>query len=124
MRNYLILIAVWMVLAISCGGKHTEENSKTVFNTNEMNGITSLDPAASSNYENIQAVNQLFNGLVQTDDDLNVIPCIAHTFKISEDGLLYTFLLRNDVYFHDNAAFESGKGRKVTAKDFVFSFNR
>ena len=124
MRNYLILIAGWVALAVSCGGGHSDENSKTVFNTNEMNGITSLDPAASSNFENIQAVNQLFNGLVQTDDELNVIPCVAHTFKISDDGLVYTFLLRSDVYFHDNAAFEGGKGRKVIAKDFVFSFNR
>lgn len=89
-----------------------------------MAGVSSLDPAASSNFENIWAVNQLFNGLVQTDNDLNVIPCIARKFKISNDGLKYTFYLRNDVFFHDNPAFEKGKGRKVVAKDFVFSFNR
>jgi oligopeptide transport system substrate-binding protein len=124
MRNYLLIIAVSGLLAFSCGGGHNEDNSRTVFNYNEMNGITSLDPAASSNFENIWAVNQLFSGLVQADDELNVIPCIAHTFKISSDGLVYTFLLRNDVYFHDNACFEGGKGRKVVAKDFAFSFNR
>ncbi|MBP7809755.1 MAG: ABC transporter substrate-binding protein [Bacteroidia bacterium] len=124
MRNYLILIAACGLLAFSCGGGHNQDNSKTVFNTNEMNGISSLDPAASSSFENIGAVNQIFNGLVQTDDELNVIPCIAHTFKISEDGLKYTFLLRNDVYFHDNPCFEGGKGRKVTAKDFEISLNR
>ncbi len=124
MRNYFTFIVVCGLLAFSCGGGHNENNSKTVFNTNEMNGITSLDPAASSSFENIGAVNQLFNGLVQTDDELNVIPCIAHTFKISEDGLKYTFLLRNDVYFHDNPCFEGGKGRKVTAKDFEISLNR
>ncbi len=124
MRNSLLIFAACGLLAFSCGGGHNSDSSKTVFNTNEMNGITSLDPAASSSFENIEAVNQLFNGLVQTDDDLNVIPCIAHTFKISEDGLKYTFLLRNDVYFHDNEAFENGKGRKVIAKDFEMSFNR
>lgn len=124
MRNYSILIAVCGLLAFSCGDDHKGEDSKTVFNYNEMNGITSLDPAASSNFENIWAVNQLYNGLVQADDQLTVIPCIAHTFKISSDGLVYTFLLRNDVYFHDNSCFEGGKGRKVLAKDFEFSFNR
>lgn len=124
MRNYLILIAAWGLFAFSCGGGHTEDNSKTVFNYNEMNGITSLDPAASSNFENTLAVNQLFNGLVQTTDEMEVIPCVAHKFKISDDGLVYTFYLRNDVFFHDNACFEGGKGRKVTAKDFEFSFNR
>jgi peptide/nickel transport system substrate-binding protein len=124
MRKFLLLIASSAILVSSCGGDQKEENNKTVFNYNEMNGITSLDPAVANNFENIGAVNQLFNGLVQTDNELNVIPCIAHTFKISPDGLVYTFLLRNDVYFHDNACFEGGKGRKVTAKDFEFSFNR
>lgn len=124
MRRSFIWIAAWAILVSSCGGEQKEENSKTVFNYNEMAGITSLDPAISSNFENTRAVNHLFNGLVQTDDQLNVIPCIAHTFKISSDGLVYTFLLRNDVYFHDNPCFEGGKGRKVTAQDFEFSFNR
>lgn len=89
-----------------------------------MAGITSLDPATAISFENIWPVNQLFNGLVQMDDKLNVIPCIAKRFSISEDGLTYTFNLRDDVYFHDNACFEKGKGRKVKARDFVFSFNR
>ncbi|MBX3164261.1 MAG: ABC transporter substrate-binding protein [Bacteroidetes bacterium] len=89
-----------------------------------MNGLTSLDPAAAANFENIQPVNQLYNGLLQMDDDLNVIPCIARHYSISEDGLTYTFRLRQDVFFHDNICFKNGKGRKVTAQDFVFSFHR
>lgn len=90
-----------------------------------MAGVTSLDPATAGSFENIWPVNQLFNGLVQMDNDLNVIPCIANKFSVSEDGLVYTFSLRTDVFFHDNPCFENGgKGRKVTAKDFVFSFNR
>lgn len=124
MCKKIILFAVATILFASCSEKKTSESSKTVFNYNEMAGVSSLDPAASSNFENIWAVNQLFNGLVQTDNDLNVIPCIARKFKISNDGLKYTFYLRNDVFFHDNPAFEKGKGRKVVAKDFVFSFNR
>jgi peptide/nickel transport system substrate-binding protein len=55
---------------------------------------------------------------------MNVIPSIAYKFSISEDGLVYTFNLRNDVFFHDNPCFEGGKGRKVIAKDFVYSFDR
>ena len=57
-------------------------------------------------------------------DSLKVLPSIAKDWSISDDGLTYTFNLRNDVYFHDNDLFEGGKGRKVTAKDFVYSFNR
>ncbi len=108
----------------TCHDKKTDEDTRTVFNYNEMAGITSLDPASANNLEDIWAVNQIFNGLVQMDDSLLVVPCIAKKWTISEDGLMYTFTLRNDVYFQDNKCFENEKGRNVTAKDFVFSFNR
>ncbi len=124
MRNYIYLVAVSACLLVSCKNEQVAEDSRTVFNYNEKHGITSLDPAAASSFESIGAVNQLFNGLVQMDDELNVIPSIAKRFSMSKDGLTYTFNLRTDVYFHDNVVFEGGKGRKVVAKDFVFSFNR
>jgi len=118
------LFTLPILLFVSCKNHDTKEDSRTVFNYNEMNGITSLDPAAAANSENIWPVNLLFNGLVQMDDSLNVQPCIAKSYTLSEDGLCYTFSLRNDVLFHDNLCFEEGKGRKVIAKDFEFSFNR
>ncbi len=108
----------------SCGDDNEERDQRTVFNYNEMAGISSLDPASANNTEDIWAVNQVFNGLVQLNDSLEVIPCIAKKWNVSDDGLMYTFTLRNDVYFHDNSCFERGKGRKVKAKDFVISFNR
>lgn len=122
----IISIVAFSFVAVlsSCRDSSTQNDDRTVFNYNDMNGITSLDPAAASNFENISPVNQLFNGLLQMDDSLNVIPCIAKQFSITEEGLCYTFQLRNDVYFHDNSCFENGKGRKVVAKDFAFSFNR
>jgi oligopeptide transport system substrate-binding protein len=113
-------------IAITTTCTNTKENSdtRTVFNYNEMAGISSLDPASANNTEDIWGVNQVFNGLVQLNDSLKVTPCIANKWMVSDDGLTYTFILRNDVYFHDNQCFEGGKGRKVTAKDFVISFNR
>ena len=47
------------------------------------------------------ADNQIYNGLVQIDEQLNVQPCIAKSWKISSDGLNYEFIIRNDVVFHD-----------------------
>lgn len=125
MRKYSALILVISLLFFTaCKNPEKEKDSRTVFSYNETSGITSLDPAAAGNFENIWPVNQLFNGLLQMDDALNVIPCIAKKYNISEDGLTYTFNLRNDVYFHNSICFDNGKGRKVVAKDFVFSFNR
>lgn len=124
LKRVAFISATFILLLCSCKDSESTGDERTIFNYNEMNVITSLDPAAASNFENIGPVNQLFNGLVQMDDSLNVIPCIAYKFNISEDGLCYTFFLRNDVYFHDNVCFENGKGRKVVAKDFTYSFNR
>jgi peptide/nickel transport system substrate-binding protein len=89
-----------------------------------MNGVTSLDPAAAANFENLWPVNQIFNGLLEMDNQLNIKPSIAKRYEISTDGKTYTFNLRTDVYFHDNICFEGGQGRRVVAKDFVYSFNR
>lgn len=122
--RYILCPVLVLTLWSRCGGTKTEEDTRTVFNYNEMAGTTSLDPATANNLEDIWPVNQLFNGLLQMDDSLRVKPCIARDWRISEDGLTYTFILRNDVFFHDNPCFDNGKGRKVTAKDVVFSFNR
>ncbi len=123
-RNIARLLP-WCILLLcgSCGSKKTKD-PRTVFRYNEMASITSLDPAAATNFENIWAVNQLFNGLVQMNDSLKIIPCIARSWKISADGRLYTFHLRSDVYFHNSEVFNQNKGRNVVAKDFVYSFSR
>lgn len=89
-----------------------------------MGDVTSLDPAEARNFENLWVDNQLYNGLIQTGDSFSIKPCIAKSWEISNDGLTYFFHLRTDVYFQDNEVFPNGKGRKVTAKDFVFTFNR
>ena len=109
---------------VACTSDKEGSDNRTVFNYNEMNGVTSLDPAAANSSENIWPVNLLFNGLVQMDDQLQVSPSIAKRYWISEDGLDYTFVLRKDVRFHANACFEEGQPRTVTAADFEYSFNR
>lgn len=122
----LIFIALVALTQYSCGGgpPGEEKDDRTVFRYNESAGITSLDPAFARNLENIWAINQLFNGLVQMDDNFEVQPAIAKSWDISEDGKEYTFYLRDDVYFHDHEAFKGGKGRRVVASDFVSSFFR
>ena len=97
---------------------------KDVFRYNEYRNITSLDQAFARNPQNIWPVNQIFNGLVQIDDSLNIIPEIAKSWIISDDGLEYTFILRDDVFFHKTEYFGKNKTRKVIASDFTFSLNR
>ena len=113
-----------LLLLVACNNKYKENKGKTVFRYNESAGITSLDTAFARSQANIWAVNQLFNGLVQLDDELKVQPSIAKNWDISPDGLSYTFHLRNDVFFHPDDAFGSKKTRKVIAQDFVYSLER
>jgi peptide/nickel transport system substrate-binding protein len=70
------------------------------------------------------ATHQLFNTLVETDDNLNIVPSLAKNWDISDDNLTFIFHLRTDVFFHDNEVFPGGKGRKMTAQDVVYSFDR
>ncbi|MEC9209981.1 MAG: ABC transporter substrate-binding protein [Bacteroidota bacterium] len=95
-----------------------------IFKYNESAGISTLDPAFAKDQATIWATNQLFNGLVQLDNNLNVKPAIAKDWKISSDGMHYTFTLRNDITFHNHELFKNGIGRNVVASDFEYSFNR
>lgn len=127
MKRSLLPLAGFFLTTVyltSCGGSTSPHDTSQVFRFNELGDVTSLDPAMSGSFENNWAVNQLYNGLVEMDVELNVQPCIAKSWSISDDGLTYTFNLRQDVFFHDDPQFPSGTGRKVTAADFVFSFSR
>ena len=124
MKKQIVYILV-CVLALACSSEDKKnKDERRVFKYNEMAGIASLDPAAARSFENIWVINQLFNGLVQMNDSLQVVPSIARAWNISKDGLTYTFFLNSTVFFQDNTCFVEGKGRKVSANDFVYSFNR
>ena len=116
---FVLLIAI----VASCGKKN-DYSDKTVFRYNESKGITSLDPAQARSMGNIWATTQLFNGLVQLNNKMEVVPNIASRWEILEGGLVYRFFLLKGVTFHNHEAFENGKGREVVASDFEYSFKR
>ena len=95
-----------------------------VFRYNEFAGIATLDPAFAKNLSIMWSIHQIYNTLVETDNDLHIAPSLARSWDISADKRSYTFHLRSDVYFQDNEAFEGGKGRRMTAADVVYSFSR
>jgi peptide/nickel transport system substrate-binding protein/oligopeptide transport system substrate-binding protein len=64
----------------------------------------------------VTLIQQIFDGLVQFDQNLNVVPALATSWTVSRDKLTYTFTLREDARFHN--------GRLVTAEDCVYSFTR
>lgn len=128
-RISLFLTIVFSIL--SCSNKAETDRDHLVFRYNEHGNIPTLDPAFARNPQAIWPDNQLYNGLVQLDDSLNIMPDIAKRWTINDSTNTYTFYLRNDVYFHQNKAFAQENHlspkrytRKVVAQDFVYSFDR
>ncbi|WP_386064346.1 ABC transporter substrate-binding protein [Winogradskyella pulchriflava] len=111
-------------MLLSCGSKANKEQDHLVFRYNEHKNIGTLDPAFSKDNADNWANHQLYNGLVQMDDQLNVKPCISENWKITDSATMYTFKLKNNVFFHKHELFGKDSTRTVKASDFEYSFNR
>ncbi|MEO7532394.1 MAG: ABC transporter substrate-binding protein, partial [Ferruginibacter sp.] len=117
----MCFLTVFFLLA---GCSTHEHPDKKIFHYNEQTGIASLDPAFAKNQSIMWAVHQLYNTLVEVDNNMELKGSLAKSWAISPDNLTMTFHLRTDVYFHDDIAFENGKGRLMKAADVAYSFNR
>ena len=116
-------VSIFLVCLFGCSSNN-KIDSQHVFRLNIHENINTLDPAYARDLRSIWAMNQIFNGLVRLDDELNIQPDIATHWEISEDAKTYLFYLRDDVYFHASEIFGDQKTRVVTASDFVYSFDR
>ncbi|RMF84824.1 MAG: ABC transporter substrate-binding protein [Nitrospinota bacterium] len=101
---------------MSSGQRNGVERYGGVYRRPLSDNPSSLDPARTSDVHANTVVNQVFDGLLQFDVQLNLRPAIAEFWEASPDGLTWTFYLRKGVTFHN--------GRPVTADDFVYSFTR
>jgi ABC-type transport system substrate-binding protein len=121
LKRYIFINALILSL---WGCQYKKPAFENVFKYNESKGISTLDPIYARSQTIIWPVHQIFDGLVSFDSALNIRPSIAKNWEISQNGLVYTFTLRSDVYFHEHSLWKSKEDRKVKAKDFVYSFNR
>ncbi|HVW63041.1 MAG TPA: ABC transporter substrate-binding protein, partial [Puia sp.] len=94
-KDLLIVCVLWLT---GCSSPHA--GGKKVFRYNEKDGIASLDPAVAKNRSIMWPVHQLYNTLVETDDQLHIVPSLARSWEVSQDGRTWTFHLRTDVFFH------------------------
>ena len=137
LTKVLLLITVFTIALYGCSGdKEDTDKSKTPANgklsfaepveaakseptyggsitvgiTQDLDG---LDPHKALSAGTKEVLFNIFEGLVKLDYNGNLVPAVAESYHISEDGMLYTFTLREGVKFHD--------GRLVTAQDIVYS---
>ena len=78
-------------------------------------GPLTMDPALATESGSAQYIGHIFGGLVQLNDDLEPAEDLA-TWTVSDDGLTYTFTIKEGATFHD--------GSPVTANDVVYSWER
>lgn len=98
--------------------------NKSVYRSAFEGDVPSLDPIQVGDTQSHDVAHHIFNGLVRYRPEVknegekltDLIPDLAESWEVSEDGKTYTFKLRKDVKFHN--------GRPLKAQDFKYSFER
>ncbi len=83
-----------------------------------------LDPVIINSKLADDIASQIYDQLIALDSNLNITPELATRWELSPDGRTYTFHLRTDVLFQDNACFPGGKGRRFVSSDVMYSLER
>ena len=127
-RYVAVTLACVMMLSLlaGCGSKGAGKGStggeltKRAKNNEVTIGIAqdfdSLDPDHMTAAGTKEVMFNVYEGLVKPDSNGDIIPAVASEVEKSDDGLTYTFTLRKDVKFHNDA--------KVTMDDVVYSIER
>jgi len=134
MKRFFIYFLLLIFIA-ACGGPSApEKNGATakggveyggVFRVNEVADFRSLYPLNITEVTAHRITNQIYEGLVRFQQEtLDVVPAIAEKWEVNETATSYIFHLNKGIRFHDDPCFAEGKGREVTAQDFVYCFQR
>lgn len=136
-RSTLILAFLLSFSALNwlgCGNNSSGQSAQNgsmekkyggMFRMNVLRGDPNgLDPVIVDSKHADDIASQIFDKLIDLNDSLKIVPELARSWEISEDGRQYTFHLRTDVRFHDHPCFPDGKGRLMTAEDVRYSLTR
>lgn len=131
----LLLAVTSIVFLVACGNGNIDENSE-VANGGTSEEITTggvlniglaanpsvLDPVTYTSQYESNVIRQVGDTLVAYSNDYSeFLPSLATSWDVSDDGLVYTFELRDDVYFQPG---EYQEGRLMTADDVKYSLER
>jgi len=86
------------------------------FTYRQLDEFSSVDPQVVEDVSGSEVVRDLFEGLMNQDEQGNLVPGVATQFEASDDNTVYTFTLRDNAKWSD--------GSPVTAHDFVFGWQR
>ena len=117
MRKKLIAVVMMMTLAMlpvlaGCGAKGAGGGGSVV-NVQVGPSPETIDPALNSAVDGANMIIHAFEGLLKFDRDNNIVSGLAESYDVSDDGLTWTFHLRDGLKWSDGSA--------LTANDFVYS---
>lgn len=117
-----ILITAVMILNVLTifTGCEEDDGSGHTFKYDLSSNPQNLDPQLASDESSIMVIENIMSGLVKKGSDGSIQPDAAKSYTISDDGLVYTFELKDDIYWESAADYTE----KLTANDFVFAFQR
>jgi len=118
-RNHLAaLCALWLGIASSLGATAQENiNQGGSIIVTYKDDVSTLDPAIGYDWQNWSIIKSLFDGLMDYEPGTtNLRPELAENYSISDDGMVFTFTLRQGVKFHN--------GRELVADDVKYSIER
>lgn len=131
MRNLknLSFLALSLLLTLGFQSCTKKQNlDEKVLNLAVTAEIKGLDPIYANDLYSSSEVARVYEGLLEyhyLQRPYTLTPNLAEAMPtVSEDGLTYTFKIKQGVLFHDDAAFPEGKGRELVAEDFVYSIKR
>jgi oligopeptide transport system substrate-binding protein len=107
------LFAAFCVLAAHATA--ATAHAEMIYRRGAAGDVATLDPQKTGSVTEADILGDLFEGLVTYDSGGRIVPGVAESWTISDDGLTYTFKLRDAKW---------SNGDKVEAGDFVFSFRR
>ncbi len=118
-RRLAAALAVCMSL-ISFTACSEDDGSGGIFKYDIGYNPGSLDPQTAADANSDLLISSVYMGLLTAEPDGSLSEGVAEDYIVSDDGLVYTFKLREDVWWIDSGDFEA----QCTAHDFVFAFQR
>ena len=116
----LILALFLTIPLVSCGDNDEDDGSGYSFRYTLYGNPKNLDPQLAEDRSSLMIIQNMFMGLVMFGQNGKLEYGVAKSCEVSEDGLRYSFILRDDCYWRS----EAGPEGVVTAHDFVYAFKR